>query len=160
MNDASLRILQAMPTEAKNLIMSAEGNEIVDALAEIREVERKLADQRRLAASEVEGHTTGVNWKVEIPRKADRTFNFATILPKFADAMDASLIAALRALVDSGALKLSWSITALKKLAYNNGVTLIEAPREITDGDPEDVGVVWKDGYPRYLRNTDSLDAP
>jgi hypothetical protein len=152
MNAASLRILQAMPTEAKELILSAQGNEIVDALAEIREVEKKLASVRQSAASEVEGHTSGTNWKVEIPRQGQRSFNFATILPKFADAMDASMIAALRGLVDSGALKLSWSVKALEQFAYDHDITLITAPREITDGDLEDIGVVWTDGYPRYER--------
>ena len=160
MNAASLRILQSIPAEARELIMSATEDEVVDALAEIREVEKKLATIRQTSAAEVEDKTRGVNWEIRVPRQANRSFNFATILPKFADAMDASLIAALRGLVDSGALKLSWSITALKSFAYDHGVTLTEAPREIQEGDPEDVGVVWGDGYPKYQRIIDSPGAP
>jgi hypothetical protein len=153
--EASLRILQAMPREAKALLMAADESNIVDALGEIREVEKGVASERKLGASEVEPGQVGQDWMLKQSKVATRTFNHANIIKKFADARDTSMLAALAYLISNDAVRLNWQISKLKPLIRIDNITIETAQHEITEGDSADIGEVWGLGYPTYERRSE-----
>lgn len=153
--DASLRILQGMPREARNLLMAADDSNIVDALAEIREIEKGVASERKLGAAEVEPGQMGKDWSFGQSNVAKRSFNHVTIIRKFAESRDTSMLAALAYLILNDAVRLQWQISKLKPLIRIDNISIETAQHEITEGDSADIGEVWGLGYPTYERRSE-----
>jgi hypothetical protein len=115
--------------------------EAVDMAGRLAYVIGKLNAYKRALLAEVSGPVTGSQYRTVTGRKASRSYNTASILSRF-DAAGVSLHD-LRA---ADAVRLNWRWSELKKTAYDSGVTLSIAPREIEDdGDVEApmVGEVW-----------------
>ena len=149
---ATIGMLKALPKMARELVLNSSEDEIVDVVAEIRETEKGLADERKLAMTEIEGGARGREWYVAQSRQAKRSYNDMSLLTKIADAMDMSLLQSIGWLLNNGIITIGWKWTPLKELVRELGVEITTAQREITAGDPADVGEVWKDSYPSFKR--------
>lgn len=152
---AEWRNLKTLPEQAKALIMGAEGDELIDILAEINETEKALGKLRRGSQAELEKGDTGEEWYVEIPRKCDRSYNDAALLTLIADAMDIGLLQVLGFLRERGVLSFTWRWTPLKELIQELGLTVTIVQHELEDGADGHIGEVWKDTYPTYKRVRD-----
>lgn len=117
---------------------------VADALGRILFVERKLGQYRRGLAAE-SPDVKGKDYELVTVRRASRSYNTQGLLAKFANATGSgSPLEAIRRLIDSGALRLTWSYRKLLKAAADFDVTIATAKHEIEDGDPEaDIGEVW-----------------
>lgn len=152
MNEVLLKHVQQFPRTARELILSCEGDEYIDALAEINDAEKGLGSLRRRSSKEASNGDHGTSWAIKVGRKCVRSYNNMSLIVKFADAMNVTVMQAMGQLIASKALRLSWQWTALKKEANEYNVTLAVAHHEILDGDEADVGEVWVDDYPKYER--------
>lgn len=152
MNEVLLREVQNFPSKVKSLLMSAEGDEHIDAIGEIKTAESGITSVRRRAGREVDDGDHGKDWEVKVGRTAVRSYNTMSLLQKIADARDMGMLETIGYLMNLKILKLTWQWTGLKEEIARNDITLVMAAHEIVDGDVADVGEVWKDDYPRYIR--------
>jgi len=163
MNEVLLKQVRSFPRTTRELIMSCDGDEYIDAIAEIRRVEKSIAGQRSRHAKEASNGDHGKMWRIVIGRKAIRSFNSMSLLTKFADALDKSLLETIGYLMNNKVLTLEWGWSKLKKEANYLNVDLTIAHHEITDGDSADVGEIWIDNYPSYEKltpeDTDAIES-
>lgn len=152
LNRQLLDQVQTFPSAVRELIASAEGNEHIDALGYIRVAEHQAGIERRKYSSEVEAGEAGEVFVVERRREAKRSYNNASLLMKFAEALRMTPIQTIGYLVNNNIVSLTWSITNLRNAARDLDVSMTVAQHEITDGDEADIGEVWVDGYPSYKR--------
>lgn len=150
--DSLLNAVQQAPSLARKLILEAGDDRIVDALAEVRESEKGLATERKLGASEVEAGQTGKDWVLKQGKTCERSYNFPSIITKVADALGVSLLAALRYLIDNGAVELTWKISKLRPIIREQHLDITTVQHEIQEGEDADIGENWVNGYPSYER--------
>jgi len=147
--------LKGMTKLARKMILEAGDKERIDVLSEVRETERGLASERRLAMAEVAGGDMGIDWGVEIGRRCNRTFNSQSLIVKFADASGKGVLETIGYLASVNVLEFKWNWTKLKSLIQVVGIDVTTVQREIESGDDADVGEVWHDGYPSFVRVAD-----
>ncbi len=147
MGDADLFALEQTPKLVKRLIREAHGeNEIVDILGTIRSVERALADERQLAATEIPAGTAGRSWEFVQGMKWEKSFSTAKIMR---DMQGAGIT--ILDLIEADAVRLDWQYLKLKKMFRRADITLQMASHEIQPDDPDHhIGAYDKPGYPRY----------
>lgn len=130
--EATQLINQPPPSEGEAVDLAGDLAYIIQQLSAYK---RSLLDEVRLAEGE--------RFRTVQSRKASRSYNTAAILSAFDHD--------LHALLDADAVRLSWRWTELKRYAYQAGVTLSIAPREIEDTGEVDgptlVGETWTDDY-------------
>lgn len=150
---ATLNGMRQWPHEARRLILDApdEGAR-VDILGTMREVEKGLAEERRLAMTEIETGTTGDEFTVTQGFINERSYNSTSLLQQFADAYGQSLLATIGTLKRLGVLELKWNWTPLKNEAASAGVSYSTVQHEVIDGEDFDIGVNRKPGYPSFKR--------
>lgn len=119
---------------------------IPDLAGRIRRVEVDLGDYRRALLSEVSEPMEGDNYRIEVGRKADRTYNTARLLAAFSEAWGTDLAGTVRRLVTSQVVSLRWSWSRLEKELAVAQIGLSKAYQEIDDDDLDGpmVGEVWK----------------
>ena len=130
-NEVNRLINQPPPSEGEAVDLAGELAYIIQQLGAYK---RSLLDEVTLAEGE--------KYRTVQSRRASRSYNTAALIKAF-DADFANLLA-------SDVVRLQWRWSELKKYAYQRGVTLSIAPREIEDAGEVDgplVGEVWTDDY-------------
>ena len=92
--------------------------------------------------SEVPGPLAGSEYRIASGNRAERSYNTAAILHRFAEKNWQ-----LGDLIRSGAVRLGWQWTALQAAARSAGVDMLITQRELVeDGDVDSpmVGEIWK----------------
>lgn len=116
-----------------------------DWLGRLDRVIRHLRDLRADVIAEMDGPSEGDKYRVTESRRADRSYNTAALLASFAEAgWDTKDV------IDSGAAKLTWRWTQLRKALSDAGRPVMVAAREVEDlGDLDEppIGEVWKSAY-------------
>lgn len=144
--------IESAPKMAKRLLLAAEDTaQLVDALGTINSTERSLADERRLAASEVEPGDAGTVWSVEMNGKWNKSYDTPGLIAKFMDVYGLSPLQTLQTLIHEGILDLNWKWTPLQNAVKEHGLDLRVVNHEIEEGDDADVGRVWFEGYRKYV---------
>lgn len=141
------RDLKALPKVVKAMIIDATETETIDILGEVREVEKKLASERKMAMSEIPKGSEGEDWWVKQGRKCNRTYNDSQLLIKVADAKDMTPIQAIGFLLNNRILTIEWRWTELKELIHELKLETLIANRPILAGDQADIGEDWVDDY-------------
>lgn len=149
--------LRTVPSIAKQAILEAEGDEIVDVLGTLNSVQSQIGRIKLNAASEVETETAGSEWQYERSRKGVRSYNnsgmFTTLMGQLS--FD-GLLPLLMHLLELDVIRLSWQWSNLEKLLHGNDVFLRTAHHEVAEGDPDyDMGTYWTDGSASYKRVED-----
>ena len=150
-----LNHIEHFPVLVKEAIIHAEGDaEMVDILGTVRAAETGMQSERKRADAEIPPNTKGDMFVMEQGRKATRSYNTPGLLGLFHKAMmHDTLVTTISWLMANKVIKLTWSWTGLQKIIRVNGIGLRIAQHEVTDGDLEwDLGEVWGDAYPRYIR--------
>lgn len=153
---SQLKKLRGYPAYCKTLILRAEGDELIDILAEINSVERQLGELRRSHQAELVDKEAGEEWEVKTSRSCARSYNNPGLILKAAEALNVTPLRAM-ALLSMGdpkeaVLKLTWGWRNLQRFASENDVTLTIAPHEIEEGEDADVGEVWTTSSVRYQK--------
>jgi hypothetical protein len=151
---SQLKKLQAFPSYAKTLILRAEGDELIDILAEINSVEQQLGKLRRSHQAELVNNEGGDEWEVKTSRSATRSYNNPRLILKAAEALKAKPLKAMAMLVAADVLKLNWQWKKLQQFVAENDITIQIAQHEISEGDEADVGEVWTTSSVRYAKKT------
>lgn len=159
------KALKALPDQVKEMILNATDSERIDVLAEVREIEKKLASERQLAMSEINKGDEGDEWYIKQGRKCERSFNDSMLLLKIADALDVSPIEAIGYLLNRSILSLDWNWQprgkpGLKALIRELELECLVVQKEVIAGDKADIGENWVDGYASFalLRERKSTD--
>lgn len=152
MDLALLGIVRNYPDKVRQLLLSADDNEIIDALGEINEANRRAGALKRTYGKELEDGERGEDWVVKIGRVSERSYNAPRILAKFADATGLSMLETIGLLQNEGVIEITFGYKKLLAAAVEHDVTLATAQHEIRPGDDADIGKVWKDDYPSYQR--------
>lgn len=144
--------LKALPNQVREMILGATESERIDVLGEVREVEKALASERKLAMSEIEKDSEGTEWYVDQGRVCKRSYNDSALLVAIADAKGLGPLAAIGYLLQEGIITLNWKWKpkkglGLKRLIEDLGITVKTVQREIISGDDADIGENWVDGY-------------
>ncbi len=118
--------------------------DMVDAVGEVDNVIRKLRTYRNGLVAEMPPKAKGASYRAVESRKATRTYNTQGLLAKMMERLDTDAAGAVRYLMEHDAVRLTWRWTELKDVSHRVGLTMVVAPREIEDGDPEAlVGETW-----------------
>ena len=113
-----------------------------DYIGRLDAVIRTLQGHRKMIMSEVSGPVAGEHYRIASGNRAERTYNTAAILYRFAE-KDWQLADLIR----SGAVKLGWQWTALMAAARSADVDVVITQKELTeDGDIDApmIGETWK----------------
>ena len=129
----------------------------VDMAGELRSVANRVTAMARNIESEIpdDAVIAGSRWQTKVGRSASRTYNESAILAALSTAYGTTSIGdVLHAAANDGAIKLSWSWTAIRKLFDQLNIPLTTVPHEVGDGQVETsvdgevvvphVGEVWK----------------
>ena len=118
--------------------------ELVDAVGAIDYLIKQLRTIRNGLLAETPPKAKGLNYRAVESRKATRTYNTQGLLAKMMERLDTDAAGAVRYLMEHDAVRLTWRWTELKDVSHRVGLTMVVAPREIEDGDPEAlVGETW-----------------
>jgi len=152
--------LKALKDDVRDLIQTADDGELVDVLAEVRETEKNISSQRRMAMAEVPAGSQGAEWWVSQGRQAARSYNDSQILLKIAAAWDVSPLEAIGRLMNNGTMTLAWKWQpkkgqGLKELIQELDLEITTKQHEIEAGDSADIGEIWKDNSPEFKRLAD-----
>ena len=144
--DERLDFLEMYPTAVKKAIADA-GDRLVDVVGVITTNTRQVAEQKKMAVSELVTGERGQRWSIEQGRKADRSYNTPGILAALLADYDGTLLELLLHLRTIDVVRLSWQWTKLDKFANDLGVELRKSRVQIEDDDDTYlVGEVWGDG--------------
>ena len=106
----SLDLLDKFPAAAKQAILDAHGEqELADVLGTLNSVEQRVAEQRRLASTEIQIGETGERWKDERSGKNAYSFN----LPLLMTEMQANGVPLLD-LIEAGCFAMDLKISRLE----------------------------------------------
>lgn len=149
---AALDEIDAFAVRAKQLVLEANDDELVDVLGALNSAQSALGVIKRDAASEVEPDTAGTRWTFEQRMAADRSYNTSGLLAHLMDQFDFTMAQLIPFLVDLGVLRITWQWSKLKELKQKHNLVIHTTNTEISDGDPEwDVGEYWKRGQAKYV---------
>lgn len=147
-------MLGKYPAAVKDAIMTAESDEeLLDVLGTVVASSRRVAEERRLAQTEVlptaaEGRKGGEDWSVEVLRAAKRTYNTPALMKTMQDNGITFID-----LMQANVMHVSWRWTDLKRYADQRGIKLLIHPSEVsTMGQPDGkhIGEVWGEGSPKW----------
>ncbi len=120
---------------AKSLRLAAEGEEdLVDFVAEIRGLEKQLAELRLTTSAEFDyGTHKGAGWKAKTGRRGVRTYSPAAILTTTQTAGFT-----LMDLTKAGVLVLNWKWSPLKQFFATNDLELRKVGHDLTEEEQHD----------------------
>lgn len=137
--------LTRLEAAAAGLESLPEDSETADYIGRLDKVIRTLQGHRKTIMDELPGPVSGSEYRITEQRWADRSYNTAGLLSKFADRG-----LGINHLVKLRAVELKWRWTEVKNLLYTSDIDLSIAPREIEDDGEVDgplVGETWKSRY-------------
>jgi len=152
MNSNDLKYLQAIPGHAKDIILRAEGDDLIDVLAEVNSVERMLGQIRRGHQTELVDEDEGSEWAVKTSRSAQRTYNTPSLVVKASEVLNVSPLRAIAELKERGILSINWKWTQLKDFLIEHDLEYVTVSHEIEDEDNADIGEVWTTSSVRYVK--------
>jgi hypothetical protein len=114
---------------------------VADVVGRLAHISRWVNEIKRDLLAEA-GPERGMSYQLVGSRAATRSYNTPALIAAFA-----AEGVGLPDLVQGDVVRLDWRWTELKRAAYDAGVTLRIAPREIADDDLDGpmVGEVWRD---------------
>jgi hypothetical protein len=117
-------------------------DELADIIGRLTKISASVNTLKRDLMAELDHPVEGESYRIAVGRKADRSYNPSALIAGFAREGWG-----IPDLVKADAVRLGWRWTELKRAAYEAGVTLTVAPKEIDDGDEAMIGEVWTDDY-------------
>ena len=118
-------------------------SDMVDIIGTLDAAIRRLRDMRNGLMTETPAGVAGAAWRTVEARSAKRSYSDTAILSTLMD-RHGGMIDALHAALASGALRLSWQWSGLRKLFAADDLPLVVVPHEIGDGDEPHVGEMWE----------------